>query len=680
MARETNGGLDAARDALRRGDDALAATLSRNALRQDEANADAWSVLGIALRRSDAATAEAALRRAIACDDANADARFHLGNLLREQGRVAEAIDAYRQALARRPDHPSLLNNLGLALFAAGEHAEAEQNYRATLRLVPAHRQALANLVHVLCRVGRHREAHDAAGRYVREYADGPLEFWIDLGIARHALGDYEGAAQAFRGALHKAPQDATALTNLGTVLVDRGDYVEARHALAAAVAAAPHDLNALSLLAHCDAHLCRFDDLATAHATIASRLAADPGSGINPFHALAMPLSPAALQQCARQWAASLRPACELPPAIVRERGNRLRLGYLSSDLREHAVAYLAAEVFERHDAARVATFAYAIGPPDGSPLRERIRAAFGTFRACHDRTPEEIAQLVRADGIDVLVDLNGYTTHARSGILASRPAPVQVQWLGFLGTMGARWIDWIVTDREVTPPSLQPFFDERFLYLPDCYCPSDTRRPVAARVPGRAACGLPERGVVFCCFNNPYKVLPGVFEIWMRLLRQVPGSALWLAPSNTVAAGNLRREASLRRVAPERIVFAPRVSPADHLARHAHADVYLDTAPYNAGTAANDALFMGVPVVTCPGQTMASRVAASQLRAIGLADLVAADAQAYEQRALALALDADERRSVKDRLARNRSTHPLFDMARFTEALESAFTRVAR
>ena len=677
MARKRD--LEAVRDALRRGDDALAATLSREALRDDDGDADAWSLLGIALRREDAAASEAALRRAIAGNDANADARFHLGNLLRDQGRLTEAIDAYRMALARRPDHPSLLNNLGLALFDAGAHADAERSYRAALALVPAHRQALGNLVHVLCRAGRYREAGEAADRYVRKHADGPAEFWIDCGIARHARGDLDGAAQAFRNALRQAPKDATALSNLGTVLIDSGDYVDARRALAAAVAATPGDLHALSLLAHCDAHLGRFDDLARAHATIVSRLASDSDCGINPFHALAMPLSPAALRQSARHWAESIRPACALSPGIVRERGNRLRIGYVSSDLREHAVAYLATEVWERHDTARVATFAYAIGPSDRSPLRERIRAAFGTFHACHDRTPEEVARLVRDDGIDVLVDLNGYTTFARSEIFAARPAPVQVQWLGFLGTMGAPWIDWIVTDREVTPPSMQALFDERFMYLPDCYCPSDTRRPVASDVPSRVACGLPPAGVVFCSFNNPYKLLPAVFDAWMRLLLQVPDAVLWLAPSNAAAAANLRREASLRGVEAHRIVFAPRVPPAQHRARHAHADVYLDTVPYNAGTAANDALFMGVPVVTCPGETMASRVAASQLRAIGLVDLVASDMHAYEQRALTLALDADEREAVKARLAQNRHTHPLFDMARFTEALETAFTNVA-
>ena len=251
MAREAKQGLEAARDALRRGGDALAAALARDSLRLDDGNADAWSVLGIALRRSDAAASEAALRRAIAGNDANVDARFHLGNLLREQGRLAEAMDAYRQALARRPDHPSLLNNLGLALFDAGAHADAEQKYRAVLALVPAHRQALANLVHVLCRVARYRDADEAAGRYVREHGDGPAELWIDCGIARHAQGDLDGAAQAFRNALRKDPQDATAFANLGTVLIDSGDHVEARRALTAAVAAAPDDLHAAVSYTH---------------------------------------------------------------------------------------------------------------------------------------------------------------------------------------------------------------------------------------------------------------------------------------------------------------------------------------------------------------------------------------------------------------------------------------------
>jgi predicted O-linked N-acetylglucosamine transferase (SPINDLY family) len=228
------------------------------------------------------------------------------------------------------------------------------------------------------------------------------------------------------------------------------------------------------------------------------------------------------------------------------------------------------------------------------------------------------------------------------------------------------------VLTDPFACPPALQPFFTERFLYLPDCYCPSDTKRPVAAAAPDRAACGLPEQGLVFCCFNNSYKILPTVFDVWMRLLAAVPESVLWLAPGNAFARANLCREARLRGVDPSRLVFAPRVSLSEHLARHVHADLFLDTAPYNAGATANDALFMGVPVLTCAADTMASRVAGSQLHAIGLPELVTASLGEYEALAVALARDPARLRLCHQRLRVNRTTHPLFDMARFTRALD--------
>jgi len=269
-------------------------------------------------------------------------------------------------------------------------------------------------------------------------------------------------------------------------------------------------------------------------------------------------------------------------------------------------------------------------------------------------------------------LIDLNGYTTHAKSEIFALRPAPVQISWLGYLGTLGAEWYDYVLTDRFVCPPAQQPFFTERFLYLPDCYCPSDTRRPVAAVRSDRMACGLPEQGFVFCCFNSTYKILPAVFDTWMRLLRQVPGSVLWLAPGNATASTNLRREAGERGIDPRRLIFAPRVGLPEHLARHVHADLFLDTMPYNAGATANDALFMGVPVLTCAGETMASRVAGSQLTAIGLPELVTTRLGDYETQALTLARQPALLRQYKDRLRVNRDTHPLFDMVRFTRSLD--------
>jgi len=289
-----------------------------------------------------------------------------------------------------------------------------------------------------------------------------------------------------------------------------------------------------------------------------------------------------------------------------------------------------------------------------------------------CGGEVSERIARRIAADGVDVLIDLNGYTTHARSELFALRPAPVQMHWLGYLGTLGADWYDYVLTDRFVVPPERAGWFTERALYLPDCYCPSDTRRPVAESVPSRDACGLPASGVVLCCFNNHYKILPAVFAVWMRLLSAVEGSVLWLSPGNATAAENLRREAVRCGVAAERLVFAPRVGLAEHLARHAHADLFLDTAPYNAGTTANDALFMGVPVVSWAGETMASRVAGSQLHAIGLPELVSASLEQYEALALALAQDPQRLHSYRARLAANRLSHPLFDMARFTRNFE--------
>jgi predicted O-linked N-acetylglucosamine transferase (SPINDLY family) len=363
----------------------------------------------------------------------------------------------------------------------------------------------------------------------------------------------------------------------------------------------------------------------------------------------------------------------------VIGERGTRLRVGYVSSDFREHAVAYLATEVWERHDRARLATFGYAIGVADRSPMRRRIEAAFGTLRDCAGEDAGRVAQRIRDDAIDVLIDLNGYTTHARSEIFAQRPARVQAHWLGYLGTLGAPWIDYVITDRYATPPPLQRHFDERFLYLPDCYCPTDSRRAVATEAGDRTGHGLPADGFVFCCFNNPYKLLPAVFDLWMRLLTAVPRSVLWLAPAADAAAANLRREATVRGVDASRLVFAGRAPLAAHLARHVHADLYLDTTPYNAGTAANDALFTGLPVLTCSGETMASRVAGSQLRAIGLPQLVTTKLADYEALALSLARDVERMRACKAELAANRRRFPLFDMARFTHALENALCAVA-
>jgi predicted O-linked N-acetylglucosamine transferase (SPINDLY family) len=466
---------------------------------------------------------------------------------------------------------------------------------------------------------------------------------------------------------------------DIGSLCVLQEKYEEAEVFFSRAQELDPDNAYVVAMFAHCRLQRCQWDGLDEYFSTLRRYLENDAPKvrySVVPFPLLAMPLTPRLQLNAARRWAEDLALRVGLPPtprpAISRPRGARLRVGFVSSDFREHPVASLLVECWERIDRTRIETFAYSLLSADPGPIGRRIAHAFEHFMNVSAEPAPAIARRIIEDGIDVLIDLNGYTTYAKSEIFALKPAPVQINWLGYLGTLGADWYDCVLTDPFACPPALQPFFTERFLYLPDCYCPSDTKRPVAAVAPGRAACGLPETGFVFCCFNNTYKILPSVFAIWMQLLAELPGSVLWLAPGNAVARANLSREARLRGVDPSRLAFAPRVSLSEHLARHVHADLFLDTAPYNAGATANDALFMGVPVLTCAGDTMASRVAGSQLHAIGLPEFVTASLGEYEALALALARDPARLRLYRQRLRANRTTHPLFDMARFTRALD--------
>lgn len=658
-------------EAHARGDAPLAEARCRAALTLAPENSTAWTLLGLIVRSRDPLAAQVALARALELDPANSDARFQLGNLQREQRRFAEAIAAYEATMATGGAHPAVLNNLGLAREGAGEPEQALEAYRAALALQPGHRQSLGNLVHLLCRLHRYAEATPLSEEYVERFRDADATLWVDRGICAHHAGDLGTARKSFERALSLAPDDALILTNLGSLFVDIGDFERAETVLTRAVALEPQGLYAASLLALSRAHLCAWTGLEGLHESIRRRLEAGSDDA-NAFAALAIPLSPAMQLAVARRWARDLASATPARTVRAHSRAGRLSVGYVSSDFRTHATASLLTEVWERHDRARLATHAYSIGPPERSPLRTRIVAAFDRFVDCDRATTDEVARRIDEDGIDILIDLNGYTTHARSEIFALRPAPIQMSWLGYLGTLGAQWYDYVLTDRFACPPDLQRHFTERFLYLPDCYCPSDTRRPVAAPPSGRASCDLPEQGFVFCCFSSAYKILPATFGVWMQILARVPGSVLWLAAGPATAVANLRREAQARGIDPNRLVFAPQRGLPEHLARHLLADLFLDTAPYNAGATANDALFMGLPLITCAGETMASRVAGSQLRALGLPDLVTASLDEYEALAVRLAREPERMREIKARARANRDTHPLFDMSRFTRALD--------
>jgi predicted O-linked N-acetylglucosamine transferase (SPINDLY family) len=351
------------------------------------------------------------------------------------------------------------------------------------------------------------------------------------------------------------------------------------------------------------------------------------------------------------------------------------MRIAYLSADFRRHATAYLIAELIERHDRERFEIIGLSYGPDDRSDMRARLAGAFDRFVDVRTSSDEAIARLIERSRVDIAVDLMGHTQFARPAILAFRPAPIQAAYLGFPGTTGADFIDYVIADPIVAPFELQPCFTEKIVHLPECYQVNDSARKIATRIPTREEFGLPAEGFVFCCFNTSWKIAPAMFEVWLRLLRAVPGSVLWLLRDNADAERNLRREAAARGADPSRLVFADRLGPEQHLARHRLADLFLDTLPYNAHTTASDALWAGLPLLTCRGETFAARVAASLLESVGLPELVTTSLGDYETLALELATDDQLRRQLRQRLEGNRLTHPLFDTQRFRRHIEAAY-----
>jgi predicted O-linked N-acetylglucosamine transferase (SPINDLY family) len=492
-----------------------------------------------------------------------------------------------------------------------------------------------------------------------------------NLGSALREQRRPDDAVSSLRQALALKPDYARALYNLGEALAEQGELGEA---IALFGRAAQQIGSGTIDWFYARKHACDWAGYGEAEAT------AREEAGTQAFKLLTISSSPEEQLACARRMAARLavpEPLMMLPCARQRPAG-RIRLGYVSANFKPHADASLIPGLIEQHDRRDFEIIGYSAGPDDGSQIRARLSSAFDRFVDIFKTSNRDAARLVHDDNIDILIDLNGFTRDTRMAILAYRPAPIQVTYLGFPATTGADFIDYIIVDRFVVPKDQQPFFSERLVHLPDCYQCNDDNRAISERTPSRAECGLPEESFVFCCFNKASKLTPGFFDIWMRLLGAVPGSVLWLLDDNPWAKANLARETAARGVAPERIVFAPRVPPLDHLARHRLADLFLDTLPYNAHTTASDALWAGLPLVTCAGETFAGRVAGSLLRAIGLPELVTSSPAEYEALALRLACDGDLLAGLRARLARNKWTHPLFDTERFARNLEAAYRQM--
>jgi len=570
------------------------------------------------------------------------------------------------------------LNNRGLLAWMARDADAALGDLDRALALKPDHVAALTNRALVLGGTGR---AAEALADYDRLSAldPGKAETWNQRGAMLRLLGRDREALGSFDRAVMLDPNFAQALSNRGFLrwaVEER--YDDAKADLTRALALEPEQPWLQGELFYLKMQGADWDGFAEGRAALTAKVAAGK-EAVRPFAFQAISSDPALLQQCARTYASAEFAAIPAAGEAARAQG-RIRIGYLSADFREQATAYLMAGVYEAHDRKDFEIIAFDNGYDDSSPMRARLTRTFDRFVPIAGLSDAEAASAVRDAGIDILVNLNGYFGKPRMAVFARRPAPVQVNYLGFPSTLGAPYIDYIVADRVVIPDGEQRFYDEAVVWLPDSYQANDSKRPLPAPA-RRADHGLPEDKFVFCNFNQGYKLAPETFALWLRILRACPDSVLWLLHHYDAALPRLRREAEAAGVAPERLLFGPLIPLEQHLSRLALADLFLDSLPYNAHTTGSDALWAGVPLLTCRGTAFPGRVAASLLQAAGVPELITESAADYEALALTLAAGRERLAALRARLAQNRESCALFDTARFTRNLEAAYrTMMAR
>lgn len=692
---------------LRRFDEALHSYERAYAIKPTYA--EAYNNHGFALQqleRLDGALASYA--RALELKPDYAGAHYNRGNALAKLGRLDEALHSYERAVAIRPDSAEACRNRGLTLHALARFDDALGSYERALAIKPDYAEAHFDrgvTLHTLKRFGDALASYDRALEIRPDYT----EAHYNRGLALQELHRFAEALASYEQVLKIRPEDADAHNNRGSVLQHLHRLDDALDSFGRALKMKPDHAgahtnrgNALALLKrldeaqdnytraleikpdfewlpgiwlHTKTKLCDWNGLDSRLANLVGAIERDE-KVTPPWPALTLVDSPPIQRRAAEIWTSANCPARQLLPPIGKHgRRDRIRIGYCSSDFHNHATAYLMAELIERHDRTKFELVAISFGPDADDEMRRRLLAAFDRFIDVRTKSDQEIARISRSLGIDIAVDLKGFTRDDRARVFSHRAAPIQVNYLGYPGTMGAPYIDYLIADQTLIPAQSRIHYAEKIVYLPNCYQVNDRKRRITDGVISRAALGLPPGGFVFCCFNNSYKMRAKTFDGWMRILRQVEGSVLWLSEHNPTAAANLRREAEARGVSGARLVFAAHRPQADHLARYRAADLFLDTLPCNAHTTASDALWAGVPVVTLIGESLAARVGASLLNAVGLPELITATQDRYEALAIELATDADRLAGLREKLAENRLTTALFDTERFTRHIEDAY-----
>lgn len=629
LAGAAHAGAGRLRDAISAYDKAIAV---------DPAFADAHSNRGLALRdQGHFGDALASFDRAIGCRPDFADAHSNRGIVLKELGRLEEALRSYNQAIALKPQYPSAYYNRGNVLFALQWLDEAIWNYDQAIAQDPGHAEAHGNRGNALQELGRLDEATASLSRAIM-LRPSFAEAHANQGLVLSRLKRLDAALDSYAEAIRLDPANSEAIGNMLLLKMQMCDWTEMPDE--AGIAAIGIETGAVS-----------------------------------PFSMLALDDDAGRHLRRSEQWARTKYSARERSFPRIAAPAARIRLGYFSADFHNHATMWLMGLLLELHDKERFEVHAFSYGPDHQDSMRQRVIDAVDGFHDISGQSDSDAADLARDQRIDIAIDLKGYTGESRLGIFACGVAPIQISFLGYPGSIGADFIDYIVADAVVIPESKRQCYAEKLICLPHSYQVNDAGRPIADHIPGRAALGLPRDAFVFCCFNNNYKITAREFDIWMRLLSKVEGSVLWLLRDNDWAMANLRRQAEQRGIDRQRLVFAERMPTSEHLGRHRHADLFLDTFNCNAHTTASDALWAGLPVVTKAGDGFAARVAASLLHAVGLPELVTDNVEAYERLALDLARDPDRLAAIKATLDRNRLGSPLFDTGLFTRTLEHGY-----
>jgi len=624
------------------------------------------------------AQAEAVYRKILQDNPENPDALHLLGTLNYQLGNNILAAEFITRAIHIVPDYAIFHDSLGTVYLALNKFEEAATCYRMALALDLNFSGAHFNLGNALQKQGQSDEAIASLQQALSLRPD-YVEAYICMGNAFKNLGMKKEAIDNYQKALTLNPDFAEVYFNLGLAFQGQGNHCEAINYFHKALTLKPDYPFALGMCLHSEMHCCNWEGIDESFHNLLNDI--DAGKLVSdPFALLATPSTPAQQRSCAELLVLTKHPYVKSATNKKSLRTHaKIRLGYFSPDFYDHPVGKLTAELFERHDRSKFEIFGFYYGTPKNDPIHQRLCTAFDHFIDVRTLSDQEIVTSSRRLEIDIAIDLAGYTANARSGIFAQHTAPIQVNYLGYAGTTGAPYFDYLLADTIVIPIEHQQYYSEKIAYLPNSFFVNGSHRQSSMSALTRSDAGLPNEGFVFCSFNTNYKITPDVFDIWMQILKQVEGSVIWLTDCNVQANQNLRKEATKRGVASDRLIFSKRIdSLPDHLARYQLADLFLDTFVFNAHTTASDALWAGLPVLTCLGETFAGRVAASLLKAIGLPELITQSHEEYKTLAVILATNPKKLATIKHRLLENRETHPLFNTKLFTRHIEDAFTQM--